>query len=77
MSKAHPNMQSNYTKKMLIYNARTEQREKLVLAKEWFERNTGLCARDHRVLITNIKKSLLKGEEPDVASIRRKLKLTK
>ena len=60
---------------MEIYNARSEHRENLALAKEWFSNTTGLNPQNHRVLITNIKKSFMSGEEPVAEIIMRKVKL--
>ena len=75
VSKAHPGMQSNYTHKMEIYRARTEHRENLVKAKEWFVDITGLNPKDHRVSITEIKKQFMRGDTPDQDKIKQKLKL--
>ena len=75
VSKVHPGMQSGYTHKMEVYNARTEQRKNLALAKEWFTNTTGLNPKNHRVIITNIKKILMSGEEPVAEIIMRKVKL--
>ena len=76
VSKAHPGMQSSYTHKMEIYRARTEHRENLLKAKQWFKDITGLNPSDHRVSITEIKKQLMRGDTPDLEKIKQKLKLS-
>ena len=63
-------MQSNYTHKMEIYRARTEHRENLIKAKEWFKDITGLDPKAHRVSITEIKKQFMSGDTPDPEKIR-------
>ena len=57
VSKVHPGMQSGYTHKMEVYNARTEQRKNLALAKEWFTNTTGLNPSERTVALMTPKQA--------------------
>ena len=72
VSKMHAGMQSGYQHKMMVFKARTKQREYLKLAKQWFKTNIGLDPKDHRILLTNIKKLLMQGKEVEVEKIKAK-----
>ena len=53
---------------MMVYNRRAPERENLIKAKEWFTKKTGLDPKVYRVLITNIKKDFMLGNEPKIPS---------
>ena len=63
-SKAHPGKSVNYQRKMAIFQKRTHDRETRVKACEWFAEKTGLCFKQHRNVITQIKKDMLAGRAP-------------
>ena len=66
LSKAHAGKSKRFTQKMEVYARRQPDRENLLKAKKWFAEKTGLDPRDHRVLITSIKKDFMAGREPKV-----------
>ena len=65
-SKAHPGTSSQYRKKLEIRAKRTDERELLSRAKEWFVQNIYLCPENNRKVITQIKKVFKAGREPKV-----------
>ena len=55
-SKAHPGESNRYRKKIEIRESRTDDRQFLQKAKEWFKSTIKRCPKANRNLVTKIKK---------------------
>ena len=68
ISKAHAGLSKRFRDKMKVYNRRQPDRENLIKAKSWFEKQTGLDPKTHRIVITGIKKDFMAGRKPKLPS---------